>query len=111
MPLSIASLPRGARIINVARGGLVDTAALLAALDSNHLAGAASDVFEEEPLPASHPLRRSERMIISPHVAGFGSRAAADRLAELYLDNFSRALAGQPLQHVVTPAPQTSRPR
>jgi phosphoglycerate dehydrogenase-like enzyme len=101
----LARLPPGARIVNVARGGLVDTAALVAALDSGRLAGAASDVFEDEPLPAFHPLWRSERVIISPHVAGFGSRAALDRLADLYLDNFSRALAGQPLQHVVTPPP------
>jgi phosphoglycerate dehydrogenase-like enzyme len=98
----LARLPRGARLVNVARGGLVDTAVLLAALDSGHLAGAASDVFEDEPLPASHPLWRDERVIISPHVAGFGSRAALDRFADLYLDNLSRALAGQPLQHVVT---------
>ena len=107
----LARLPRGARIVNVARGGLVDTAALVAALDSGHLAGMAADVFEEEPLPASHPLWRNERIIISPHVAGFGSRAALDRLATLYLDNFSRALAGQPLQHVVTLAPGASRSR
>jgi len=105
----LARLPRGARIVNVARGGLVDTTVLRAALDSGHLAGMASDVFEDEPLPASHPLWRNERVIISPHVAGFGSRAALDRLAALYLDNFSRALAGQPLQHVVTLVPQAPR--
>ncbi len=107
----LARLPQGARIVNVARGGLVDTAALLAALDSGHLAGAASDVFEEEPLPASHPIWHNERVIVSPHVAGFGSRAALDRLADLYLDNFTRALAEQPLRHVVRLAPQAPGPR
>jgi phosphoglycerate dehydrogenase-like enzyme len=100
----LARLPRGARLVNVARGGLVDTAALLAALDSFQLAGAALDVMEEEPLPAAHPLWRSERVILSPHVAGFGSRAAADRLTGIFVDNFTRALAGQPLRHEITVA-------
>jgi phosphoglycerate dehydrogenase-like enzyme len=97
----LARLPRGARLVNIARGGLVDTAALLAALDSGQLAGAALDVMEEEPLPAAHPLWHSERVILSPHVAGFGSRAAADRLTAILVENFSRALAGQPLQHEI----------
>src|SRR5260221_675688 len=97
----LACMPQGARLVNVARGGLVDTTPLLAALDSGRIAGFASDVFEEEPLPGSDPLWRSERVIISPHIAGFGSRAALDRLRTLWTDNFSRMLAGRPLEHRV----------
>src|SRR5690606_12798727 len=53
----IARMPKGVRIVNCARGGIVDEAALLEALESGHVAGAALDVFETEPLPADHPFR------------------------------------------------------
>lgn len=66
----LAALPRGAVVLNTARGGLIDEAALLAALDAGHLAGAGLDVFEEEPPPGDHPLRRHPRVICTPHVAG-----------------------------------------
>jgi phosphoglycerate dehydrogenase-like enzyme len=61
---------RGAWLINVARGGLVDEAALVEALDDGRLGGAALDVFEQEPLPADSPLWSRPDVIISPHVAG-----------------------------------------
>jgi phosphoglycerate dehydrogenase-like enzyme len=61
---------RGAWLINVARGGVVDEAAMLAALDDGKLAGAALDVFEREPLPPDSPLWGREDVLISPHVAG-----------------------------------------
>ena len=66
----LAALPRGAFVLNTARGGLIDEAALLAALEAGHLAGAGLDVFEDEPPPADHPLRRHPRVICTPHVAG-----------------------------------------
>ena len=66
----LAALPRGAVVLNTARGGLIDEAALLAALDAGHLAGAGLDVFEDEPPPGDHPLRRHPRVICTPHVAG-----------------------------------------
>lgn len=67
---AIAALPAGAFVINTARGGLIDEAALLAALDRGHLAGGALDVFEDEPPPAGAALRDHPRLIATPHVAG-----------------------------------------
>ncbi len=66
----LAALPRGAYVINTSRGGLIDEAALLAALERGHIEGAGLDVFEQEPPSAHDPLRRHPRVIVTPHVAG-----------------------------------------
>lgn len=66
---AIAALKRGVHVINVARGGLIDESALLTALRSGHVAGAALDVFEQEPLPASSELRSLENCIFGSHNA------------------------------------------
>ena len=68
-------------LINVARGDLVDTAALVAALESKHLAAAALDVFDPEPLPAGHALRSLPNVIIAPHIASV-STVAVKKLRE-----------------------------
>ena len=66
----LALMRRGTFLVNVARGPVVDEAAMLDALRSGHLAGAALDVFDVQPLPAGHPLRALRQVLITPHVAG-----------------------------------------
>ncbi len=74
---ALAMLPQGALVVNAARGGIVAEAALLAALEDGHLAGAAIDVFETEPLPESNPLRRHPQVIATPHIAANTPNGAA----------------------------------
>ena len=86
--MRLACLPRGAWLINVARGELVVEGALLAALDSGQLAGASLDVFRTEPLPPEHPLWRHPSVRITPHVAAItviaeSARQVADRVLQL----------------------------
>lgn len=86
-------------LVNVARGGIVDERALVAALATGRLAGAGLDVFEQEPPPSDHPLWRLPNVILSPHVAGYGDPEVLERLARLVRDNVARYLAGKPLRH------------
>lgn len=87
----------GAYLINVGRGGLVDPDALASALRAHRLAGAGLDVTEPEPLPPGHALWHTGRIIISPHLAGGGSPASMNRLADGAAENCQRLLAGEPL--------------
>lgn len=88
-----------AMLLNTSRGEIVDTAALLEALRSGRLAGAALDVFEEEPLPGEHPLLGLDNVVLTPHV-GFYTREATARMLRMALDNVLAFLQGRP-QHVV----------
>jgi phosphoglycerate dehydrogenase-like enzyme len=97
---ALASLPEGAHLINVARGEIVDEAALVAELTSGRLGGAYLDVFELEPLPESSPLWSLANVIVSPH-ASHVSAGAADRQAERFLANLVRYARGEPLADVV----------
>jgi phosphoglycerate dehydrogenase-like enzyme len=90
----------GAVLVNVARGGLVDEAALVAALRDGRLRGAALDVFATEPLPSSSPLWRIPNVLITPHVSGYTLRFW-DRETALVEENIARFLAGRPLLNVV----------
>jgi D-3-phosphoglycerate dehydrogenase len=71
----LARMAPGAFVVNCARGGVVDEAALVAALAAGHLAGAGLDVTDPEPLPEDHPLRRHPRVILTPHAGGLGRAA------------------------------------
>ncbi len=65
------AMKRTGYLVNLARGGIVDEGALIRALEAGEIAGAALDVFQEEPLPASHPLWTTRNVIITPHMGGF----------------------------------------
>jgi phosphoglycerate dehydrogenase-like enzyme len=90
----------GALLVNGARGDVVDEAALVAALDSGGLGGAALDVFSREPLPADSPLRAAPRVLLSPHMAGSTVQAAM-RIVGQTTANLSRVLDGLPALDVV----------
>ena len=90
-------------LINTARGGIVDEAALYDALASGRLAGAGLDVFEREPPPGDHPLFALPNVILAPHVAGV-TREAVDRMSEQTARNILSALDGDPIrQNVINP--------
>jgi phosphoglycerate dehydrogenase-like enzyme len=96
----LAAMKPSAYFINVGRGATVDEGALAAALRARRLAGAAIDVFAQEPPSAGHPLYSLENVIVSPHVSGF-LPSYDDRCAELFAENLRRYLAGAPLLNVV----------
>jgi len=96
----LAALPRGARVLNVARGEIVDEAALVRALEDGRLAGAYLDVFATEPLPAESPLWHLPNVIVTPHAAARSDGSEA-RQAGIFLANLARWARGEPLAHVV----------
>lgn len=96
----IAKMKPCSYLINIGRGVIVDLAALVEALRSGHLAGAALDVFETEPLPPDHPLWDMENAILTPHVAAASPHIAERHLATL-VENVRRFAAGEPLLNVV----------
>ena len=93
---ALAAMKPSAVLINIARGGVVDEAALIDALQSGRLAGAALDVFEAEPLPPESPFWAMPNVIISPHVAGFTPHYH-ERVMGIFAENLRRFLGGEPL--------------
>jgi phosphoglycerate dehydrogenase-like enzyme len=96
----LAAMKPSAFFINVGRGATVDEAALAQALAGRRIAGAAIDVFAQEPPPAGHPLYELDNVIVSPHVSGFLA-SYDDRCVDLFAENLRRYLAGEPLLNVV----------
>lgn len=95
---ALSMVKRGAFLVNVARGSLVDEAALIDALARGTLSGAALDVQETEPLPAQNPLWDLPNLIVSPHSAGAGANAYAQH-TDLFRKNLKRFLEGAPLKN------------
>jgi phosphoglycerate dehydrogenase-like enzyme len=92
----------GAYLVDVSRGGIVDHAALLDAIKSGKLAGAALDVFPEEPLPASSPLWQLPNVIITPHISG-SSPHYNERAIDLFAENLHRYMGELPLYNLFDP--------
>jgi phosphoglycerate dehydrogenase-like enzyme len=90
-------------LIDVSRGEVVDQAALIEALKTQNLAGAALDVFPEEPLPPDNPLWELPNVIITPHIAGeSGTAYYNDRALEIFSTNMERYLSGEPLLNLIS---------
>jgi len=90
----------GSFLVNIARGPITDEAALLRALKEQRIAGAALDVFDQEPLPADHPLWQLPNVLLSPHVTGFTFHYD-ERAAMIFEENLRRYLAGESLFNLV----------
>jgi phosphoglycerate dehydrogenase-like enzyme len=99
---ALACMKPRALLVNLARGGIVDEAALARALAEERLGGAAVDVFEEEPLPAASPLWSAPNCIVTPHVAGL-TRDYMGRVAAILIENVRRLDAGAPLVNEIDP--------
>jgi phosphoglycerate dehydrogenase-like enzyme len=87
-------------LVNIARGKLIREEALIQALETGRLGGAALDVFVEEPLPIDSPLRRLPNVVLTPHVAGLHPHYL-DRSTSLLIVNLGRYLKGESLLHEV----------
>ena len=100
---ALRSMKPSAVLINIARGAVIDTGALIRALKEGWIAGAALDVFEQEPLPPDSELWPMENVIISPHISG-GTEIYNQRAVAIFCENLRRYLAADPLMNLVDAA-------
>lgn len=99
---AFGAMKPSAIVVNVGRGPVIDEAALVRALESKQIAGAALDVYEQEPLPPDHPLWDMENVLLSPHCTDRTDDPDwLDLAMKVFLENFGRYLAGEPLINVV----------
>lgn len=99
---AIAQMPRGSRVINIARGEVIDEPAMIAALQSGHLGGAYLDVFATEPLPPESPLWDLPNVIVTPHNSSVATGNAA-RTVQYFMRNLRAWGRGEPLENEVRP--------
>lgn len=92
----LSAMKPGAYLVHISRGGVVDEKALLNALTEKRLAGAAVDVFSQEPLPPDNPLWKAPNLILTPHVSGFSPKYK-ERAGIMFAENLKRYLRGEPL--------------
>jgi len=97
---ALRAMRSSAYLINIARGAIVDEAALITALKEGWIAGAGLDTFSTEPLPPDHPFWSLPNVFVTPHTSGFSPRIT-ERTTDLFLDNLARYRAGKPLRNVV----------
>ena len=97
----LARLPRGAIVVNVARGALLDEEALADAIESGALRGAVLDVFAEEPLPPGSRLWGLPSILITPHVSAVSPGGFWRRELDLFIENWRRYVRGEPLRNLV----------
>lgn len=98
----LGEMKKGAMLVNTARGALVDPNALVQALQSGYLRGAAMDVFEIEPLPLDHPFAREDRLVLSPHIGG-ATEECLERTAIQTAEQVIDVLEGRKPPHLVNP--------
>lgn len=96
----LAAMKKTAWLLNFARGALIVDAALIAAVKNKTIAGAVLDVFREEPLPPTHPFWQTDGILVLPHIGG-GHPQRSALVAELFIENARRFLAGEPLKSTV----------
>lgn len=99
----ILQMKKGAMLVNTARGALVEQEALVEALESGYLSGAAMDVFDQEPLPVDHPYAKCEKLVLSPHIAG-ATEACLERTAIQTAGQVIEVLEGKKPEHLVNPS-------
>ena len=98
----LSLLPEGAYIVNVGRGSAIDEDALADKLESGHIAGAALDVFQTEPLPADNRLWKTKNLLITPHVAGNMTLAyTKDKNVQMFIEDLKNFTEGKPLHYLV----------
>jgi phosphoglycerate dehydrogenase-like enzyme len=107
---ALAKMKPSAYIVNTARGPLVDEVAIARALQAGQIAGAALDVFDREPLPASSPLRQAPNLILTPHIAGVTQQSRTAMVA-MAVQNVARVLRGEAPLSCVNPEVFNSRVR
>jgi len=97
-PAELAAMKPTAWLLNLARGPIVDEAALLAALRGRRIGGAVLDVFDTEPLPTDHPLWGFDNVVVTPHISGPSTPL---EIGPIFNDNLRRYATGRPLRHPV----------